>query len=149
VGATSRRKGHAFERECANALTLATGVTHQRTLTETRDGNQGDLTSALPLAYQCKVGACPPIYDAITEAIAVAGSVRVPVALIRRNAKPGRPKVDLVVMRMEDWCEWLRVLVADQSLAKSGPVSSIPNTSQSASSSSMDGRSPPSPAARR
>ncbi len=109
---TSRRKGHDFERECATALTRATGLPHHRTLIETRDGNQGDLCSPFPLAIQCKVGKNPPIYPAIDQAVAAAREGQVPVALIRRNATAGRPKADSVVMRQADWCEWLRLMVS-------------------------------------
>lgn len=45
-GASSRRKGHDWEREVARMLRDATGFDYQRVLTETRDGNSGDVAIA-------------------------------------------------------------------------------------------------------
>jgi hypothetical protein len=53
VSAKSRRKGIAFERRVAN-LFYAAGFDAKRCLTETRDGNSGDIEIDAPLTIQCK-----------------------------------------------------------------------------------------------
>lgn len=99
----SRTKGHNFEREMAQAINAAIpGAQAKRCLIETQQGNQGDLVSTLALAVQCKVGAVPPIYPAIDQAIAAARPGELPVALIRRNARGGK-KYDLAVLRIADF----------------------------------------------
>ncbi len=109
VGRLSRAKGHQFERDCCKMLTDATGIEHKRVLIETREGNSGDIDSGATgrFQYQCKVGANPPIYDAVRQAEMVAGGCELPVALIRRNAAPGRRRSDLAVMPL--WV-YLRLL---------------------------------------
>jgi hypothetical protein len=105
----ARRKGHDFERECAELLRQLPGVSAERNLSETRDGNTGDLITSLPLAIQCKVGANPPLWTGLEEAIADAGRTgRTPVLMARRNRAPGREKRDVVVMRTADWLELVR-----------------------------------------
>lgn len=109
VGKRSRRKGHDFERECAELLRGIPGATAERSLTETRDGNTGDLVNNLGLAIQCKVGALPPIWTGLEEAIADGESKgRVPVLMARRNRAGARAKADVVVMRTADWLDLLR-----------------------------------------
>lgn len=79
-------------------------VTAKRTLTETREGNQGDIETNLPLSIQCKVGAAPPVYEALSQAIEAAGSQgKIPVAFLRRNSGKDRNKVDFVVLRTDDF----------------------------------------------
>lgn len=46
-GRESRRKGIRWEQQIANDLSMV-GVPHQRVLTETREGNSGDVTSKRP-----------------------------------------------------------------------------------------------------
>lgn len=105
----SRTKGLAFERECAALLREIPGATAERSLTETRDGNTGDLVNNLGLAIQCKVGALPPIWTGLEEAIADGEAKgRVPVLMARRNRAGARPKADVVVMRTADWLDLLR-----------------------------------------
>lgn len=98
----SRTKGHNFEREIAERLRQIPGVTAKRCLIETQQGNQGDIITNLSLSIQCKVGAVPPIYPAIDQAVEAARPGQIPVAVIRRNARAGK-KYDLVVLRLEDF----------------------------------------------
>lgn len=101
MGKLSRTKGHAFEREMATSLNAAVPAAKaKRCLIETQQGNQGDLVTTLPLSIQCKVGAVPPIYPAIDQAVAAAKPGDLPVALIRRNARGGK-KYDLAVIPLE------------------------------------------------
>lgn len=107
MGKLSRNKGAAFEREMANLLTTVTGSKHQRQLTEVREGNVGDITGPLNLSVQCKVGAMPPIYAAVEQAQAAGRVGDISLALVRRNAGPGRKKVDLAVLPLDDFIELL------------------------------------------
>jgi hypothetical protein len=43
VGKAERRKGHDWERDVARELSIA-GIPHKRVLSESRDGNSGDVT---------------------------------------------------------------------------------------------------------
>lgn len=117
-GRASRAKGHTWERECARALTEAVGQECKRNLSETREGNLGDIQmpEAFGVAVQCKVGDNPPIYAAVEEAVEAqlkhghGNSRRISVALIRRNAKPGRKRADLAVLPVDDFyaiLDWL------------------------------------------
>lgn len=116
MGKLSRAKGASFERETANRLEMIDpSVKARRCLIETQQGNQGDIVTTLPLAIQCKVGAVPPIYDAIDQAVEAArGRADIlPVAIIRRNATGTRARHDLTVLRTDDFLRLLR-LVVDQ-----------------------------------
>lgn len=106
----SVRKGKAWERECARLLEEATGLRFRRVLTETREGNEGDVDApGSPVVVQCKVGARPNPYRALQEAVeAAADTDRLPVALVRKNGAGGRPPEDLAVLRIEDF----RMIVA-------------------------------------
>lgn len=114
MGKLSRTKGHAFERECAALLRQLPGVEAERNLTETRDGNTGDIVNNLGLAIQCKVGATPPIWSGLAEAVAD-GEAKgaVPVLMARRNRSGKREKVDVVVMRTMDWFRLLQLAHAN------------------------------------
>ena len=68
------------------------------------------------MTFQCKVGARPPVWNAIKEAAAVENirpeGNRIPVALIKRNsAGGGVPPEELVILRMSDFLPILRLLV--------------------------------------
>ena len=103
-GSRSHRKGKQWERECARELSAALGVSVQRRLDETREGNAGDLLiPGVPLVVQCKVGKRPPIYKALAQAQEVAGEEDVPAAMIRRNGSGRRPSEDFVVLPLEDF----------------------------------------------
>ena len=106
MGRRSIVKGEAFERECARLLSDATGLRYRRVLTETRDGNLGDVDAdGSPYVVQCKVGAAPSPWRAQREAVEAAdneGAGRVPLALVRRNGSGSRPAVDLAVLRLDD-----------------------------------------------
>lgn len=57
MGAHSRNKGSAFEREIAQELHLLTGVSFKRHLDQVREGGLGDLiadTDAWPFVIECK-----------------------------------------------------------------------------------------------
>ena len=109
MGKLSSTKGHAFERECAALLRQLPGAVAERNLTETRDGNTGDIVNNLDLAIQCKCGALPPIWSGLAEAVAD-GEAKgaVPVLMARRNRSGKREKVDVVVMRTADWFELVK-----------------------------------------
>lgn len=123
MGKRSRTKGHAWEREVANRLTEATGVECKRCLVETREGNSGDIQSDLPYAVQCKVGASPNPIGAYLEAMEVALTSPPmhrgdrlplpiePIAIIKRNAARGKPKVEVAVISFD---HLLRLLSLEQ-----------------------------------
>jgi hypothetical protein len=99
MGARSRRKGAAWEREVATLFTTL-GLDSVRELDECRDGNLGDvrLPPHVPFCVQCKVGATPPVWRAIAEARAAAKPGHTPVAIVRRNGAGRRPSEDLAVL---------------------------------------------------
>jgi len=107
MSASQRRKGHAWERTVARDLTTATGFTHKRILTETRDGNSGDVGAAgLPFIYQAKCGARPDTFGAVREASEVAG-LNYPVAAIHRTGRGGEK---IAALPWEDWLEVVALL---------------------------------------
>ena len=108
----SRTKGHAWENLCCHALAQA-GIRAKRNLTETREGNSGDLeVSNAPLEVQCKTGANPSVWRAVAEAVEVAeASGRFPVALIHRDArKPGEKSTEIAAMPLDWYIEMLTLL---------------------------------------
>lgn len=106
-GAMSRRKGHQWEREVANELTAATGILHRRVLTETRDGNCGDVRAReLPVVYQCKAQAKPNVFEAVQEAEIAAGGTDYAVAAVKRSRKGQSPDIIAAM----PWSDWLEIL---------------------------------------
>lgn len=102
MGKLSRTKGHNFEREVAALINAFNpGARAKRVLIETREGNSGDVENALGWCVQCKVGAQPPIYDAVREAQEAAREDDIPMAFIRRNAAPSRGKAEFVVIPID------------------------------------------------
>ena len=85
MGRMQRRKGHNWERECARLLSTAQGVSYQRVLTETRDGNSGDVRA--------------------TDGEAMG---EVPVAMLHRTGRTAK----VVVMNMDDFLEIASALPA-------------------------------------
>lgn len=106
MSARSRRKGAAWEVEVARRFREA-GIPAERNLTECRTGNAGDidLPEWCPLLVQAKVGALPPIWQAIREAEEAAGPGQHPVAIVRRNGSRHQPPVDLAIMRLDEWLD--------------------------------------------
>lgn len=113
MGARSRRKGAAWERELAQRFREA-GIPAERSLTEVRDGNTGDLDLPrhVPLTVQAKVGKQPRIYDALLEAEEAAGPGQHPVAIVRRNGSGSRPPTDMAILPLEDFFELVEQLRA-------------------------------------
>lgn len=110
MGRLSRTKGAAYEREIVRRL-KDIGIDAARNLTETRDGNCGDIvTPTLPITWQCKVGARPPIYEAVEEAYAAAKPGHHPVAVVRRNRLGRNAPVDLAVLPLDDFLELIALL---------------------------------------
>lgn len=100
----SRSKGVAWERHVAKLFTEQLGSPYERVLTETRDGNSGDVLG-IQYIVQCKVGAAPNPLGALQEAVGAADQIeRVPIAVVRKHVKQGNRKpIDAVVMRLEEW----------------------------------------------
>jgi hypothetical protein len=115
MGARSRRKGAAFEREVARLFREA-GVPAERNLSECRTGNAGDLELPpwCPLSVQVKVGARPNPYAALREAREAAGAARVPVAVVRMNGRGATPPEDLAVLPLEEFLDLVRGLRASR-----------------------------------
>lgn len=111
MGARSRRKGAKWERHLAGRL-KAVGIDAERNLTECRTGNAGDLVIPpdVPLTVQAKVGARPPIYEAVAEAVEARRPGDHPVALIRRNGRGSAPPTDLAVLPLDSFLELVRTL---------------------------------------
>lgn len=111
MGKRSRTKGHAWEREVANRYTEATGLKHERVLTETRESSH-DVEGPLPLVNQCKVGARPNLWTAIEEAAREAeGTGRHAVAILKRNGAGRRSAVEVAALPLDDWFEIVALLV--------------------------------------
>ncbi len=113
MGARSRRKGAAWERDVARMFRDA-GVPAERNLTECRTGNAGDLElpAWCPLSVQVKVGARPNAYEALREARESAGERLVPVAILRRNGRGSVPPDDLAVLPLDEFLDLVRGLRA-------------------------------------
>lgn len=112
-GSRSRRKGQGWERElCRRFRDL--GVPCERTLTECRDGNVGDLDlpAWVPLRVQAKVGASPAPWSALREARTASGPGLRPVALLKRSGAGSRPSEEVAVLPLDDFFELVRLLLA-------------------------------------
>lgn len=112
MGKLSRTKGQVWEREVAEKL-RAIGIEAERTLTECRDGNVGDITCKLPIVFQCKVGARPDLYGAVEEAAEVAEPKSyLAVAAIKRNGNRHTAATELAIMPLDDLLELIHLLKA-------------------------------------
>lgn len=111
-GSRSRRKGHNWERTVAKDLSLATGAEFKRVLTETREGNQGDVrcSDGVPLVIQCKVGKKPRILQALKEA-KEATDREYAIAAIHVNSSGGSaPSQKVAVMDWDDFLQWVSMI---------------------------------------
>lgn len=116
MGKLSRDKGAAWERECCAMLHQATGREFKRSLEEVREGNTGDIQSDMPIAFQCKVGAEPRVWQAVSEAVDAALPHEYAVALVRRNQRGKRDKQDIAVIPLDDFMEILGMLALEKVL---------------------------------
>lgn len=104
MGALSRRKGVAWERQVARQLSATTGHVFERVLTESRTGNSGDVRSDRhPLVVQAKSGKAPSPWKALSEAVAVSAPHEIPVGILHRDRAPGRQAADVAVLRLDDF----------------------------------------------
>ena len=111
MSARSRNKGAKWEREVARRF-REVGIAAERSLSEARDGNTGDLDlpASVPLTVQCKTGARPPIYRAVAQAVEAAGVGRHPVAIVHRDGSRHVPADELAVMPLADFLELVEAL---------------------------------------
>jgi len=110
MGARSRRKGAAWEREIAIRLNDARipGWDTRRGLGQTRSGAEVCDVEGSPFWIECKCGRRPNIYAALAQA-EEARDERAPVVVARKNsAGGGAPSVDTVTMRLEDWIDLVK-----------------------------------------
>lgn len=106
-GNKSRRKGHNFERSVCRRLQAA-GYDAKRNLSETRDGNTGDVIIDAPLAFQLKCYAKQaPWRQAYREAKQAASITDYPVAVTKENNTQAMAHLSLV-----DFIELLGLLRA-------------------------------------
>ena len=100
-------KGKRGERETANELTAATGLKHQRNLTETRDADQGDIDvpHQIPVVYQVRYGKAPSVWKAVKDAERQAG-LKHGVAAVKRDHER-----KIAAMPWDVWCEVVGLLV--------------------------------------
>ena len=123
MGKFSRDKGVRWELQAARDLTASTSHLHCRVLEEVRDGNSGDVRAVNSrFLYQCKSGAAPRIFKAVTEAVEAAGPrSRVGVAAIHRTGRGGEK---LACLRWSDWLDllWMVERVKNKELSRSRPV---------------------------
>lgn len=86
-GASSRRKGHSYERENARLLSDATGSGFARVTDETQQGNNGDVVDkdgVVPIRVQCKDQKQPSVWAALREATEASDPSELPIAMIHR-----------------------------------------------------------------
>ena len=114
MGKLSRTSGHSFERQIAREMTEVTGAKWERVLTETRDGNSGDVICTDPrvqwakddnIVIQCKNMKKPNPLKALEEAQEVSPHG---VAFIHRKQHQGVKAVDAVVMTKEMFYDLIR-----------------------------------------
>lgn len=103
MGARSRRKGAAFEREVCKLLEHELGVPCARNLVQTREGGY-DIDTELPVAIECKRVESGFTASHLKQARRQAGD-RIPVVAHRRSREPVRFVVE---MDAEQFCEWLK-----------------------------------------
>lgn len=121
MGARSRRKGAAWEREVGARLSEATGVSFTRNLEQVRTGG-ADLENELGFVVECKVGAQPPVWGALEQVQAARrDGDRIAFAVIRRNAAKGRAKQDAVVLTFDDFLELVRAARLGSRVVSAGP----------------------------
>lgn len=100
-GRRSRRKGHDWEREVARRLREIFGPQVRRGL-QYQDGAATPDVIVPCFHVECKVGARPPIIQALEQAERDAKPGLWPVAVCKQDRKP-----PTVTMRFEDWLELL------------------------------------------
>ena len=101
MGAHSRNKGSAFEREVAQELFLQTGIRFARDLEQVRTAERGDLiadTAAWPFLIECKRRAsgtaCDPAWKQQADRAALAAGL-MPCVIFRYDRQPTRVAVKL------------------------------------------------------
>lgn len=121
MGARSRRKGAAFEREVANALSSVWPAA-ERGLGQARDAKGLADVEGTPFHVQCKHGARPNIIAALTQADvdrSAPGDGRPALVVTRRDRGE-----TLVTMRLVDWLTWVKAEVPSCTCA--GPYRANP-----------------------
>ena len=118
MGASQRRKGHAWEREVARRFREALGYTDKqvkRGLSQPRGGTAEEpdvvLPDGLPWWVECKVGARVNPVGALEQArqgIAAAESVKLPLAV----CKPDR-QTPFVALELDDFLRLLQLVQAE------------------------------------
>lgn len=101
MGAHSRNKGSAFEREVAQLLNLELGLTFKRDLEQVREADRGDLICDAPnwnFLVECKRRAsgtgCKPEWWAQAYKAGLAHSLR-PVVIYKYDRRPIRAVMNL------------------------------------------------------
>ena len=109
MGALSRRKGAAGERELATLLTDALGEKIRRKLGQARDGGD-DIEVAGPFVSECKRRArIGHVYDWMAQAeFATPEGYHMPVVMMRADGQDW-----LVLMRFLDWARLAREEISD------------------------------------
>ena len=101
MGASQRRKGHNYEREIAREYRKR-GLDAKRGQ-QSRDGNEDSDVVSPGLSIECKCRAkCPNVFDAMAQAIEGVKTDETPIVHVRVDRRG-----DLVVLRLEDWFEFL------------------------------------------
>lgn len=119
-GAMSRRKGATWEREIAATL-RDDGWDARRNVSETQTGNTGDVwildsTGRKLAVVQAKSMARPDVWKAIAEAREAADKDPdrpLALAVVKRTAKPGRPREEIAVVEWSFFRELLRLAYGD------------------------------------
>jgi hypothetical protein len=108
----SRTKGANWERACCHLLRQA-GVRAERNLNESRHGLESDLDVAnAPLTVQCKTGANPSVWRAVSEADRAGQQTGgFAVALVHRDQRrPGESAQEIAAMPLDDWLSLVGLL---------------------------------------
>lgn len=89
TGKKARRRGHDWERSVSSDLAGVLNNDVNRSY-ENRDGGSNDVEGAEPFRIQCKAGAGPSPYKALSEAVEASDSEHIPLGAIKFNADSRR-----------------------------------------------------------
>ena len=93
---SQRTKGHSFEREIANDLSLYLGRKIQRNIGQARDG--GDDITISPFRLECKRYAKIAVYKWLEQVVAASGTVDIPVVIAKADHKDS-----IAILRYSDF----------------------------------------------
>lgn len=112
MGRRSLRKGKQWELAFCRIAEEITGLSHERELTETREGNIGDVRAeGVPVAYQCKWRQRMDVFGAVREAQEAARDGEFAVAALKRSRGAPKPAELIAALPLKEWLQIKKILI--------------------------------------